>query len=141
MMNEMIMMNEYFQHDQQLFVEDLNIKFHQYIIGFLKSYLPTLFDCNNWLKLIVSEVETGLWIATLLSDDRVEWLFVVEEESKRKFSKPGGGAMDCCLSILDDEQQTKSVTWFKKTSSNGLGFDVGIREDTNKAAKSTSVEL
>jgi hypothetical protein len=52
----------------------------------------------------------------------VELLFVVcgriksdvDDESKNKFSKPGGGPMVCCLSIIDDddddEQQAKSVS-------------------------------
>ncbi len=132
--------------------------------------------------MIVSEEETGVWIATLLIDDIVELLLLllllfvvcvrsksdVDEELKRKFSKPGGGPIGCCLSIIDDdddEQQTKSVTWFKNTSSNVL-FDVSLllllsielfdvvcvndedgddvvvaRDETNKAARSASVKL
>ncbi len=118
--------------------------------------------------MIVSEEETGVCITALLIDDIVELLLLfvvcvrsksdVDEVLKRKFSKPGGGGpIDCCL-------QTKSVTWFKKTSSNVL-FDVSLllsielfdvvvcvnddddvgvvvtRDETNKAAKSASVKL
>ncbi len=149
-MNEM--MNEYCQ---QLLVEDLkneNKKFDSILFSSLKSnkneYLPTVVDCNNWLKLIVSEEETGVWIRTLLIDDRGELIvFVVwvskksdvEEESNRKFSKPGGGPIVCCLS------QTKSFTWFKNTSSNVFieSFDVACEGvvETNKAARSASVKL
>ncbi len=95
----------------------------------------------------------------------------VDDESKNKFSKPGGGPMVCCLSIIDDddddEQQAKSVSWFKNTSSNVL-FDVSLLllllfilamevfdvvctkggdgvvvtiDETNKAARSASVKL
>lgn len=137
------------------------------------DYLPTAVDCSNWLKLIVSEEATGVCIPTLLIDDNVELLFVVCErsksvavvdgESRRKFSKPGGGPKDCCrLSTIDgDEQQVKSVSWLRKTSSRvlfgvswlgGLSalsnktFDVAdgvveVIEERNKAAKSASLKL
>jgi len=174
-MNEMMMMNEYFQHLFVVAVQVLNIEYFSRkknictcIVSF-EWYLPTVVDCNNWLKLIVSEEETGVWITALLSDDIVELLLLfvvcvrsksdVDDVLKRKFSKPGGGGpIDCCL-------QTKSLTWFKKTSSNVL-FDVSLllsielfdvvvcvnddddddgvvvtRDETNKAAKSASVKL
>ncbi len=126
--------------------------------------------------MIVSEEETGVWIISLLIDDNVELFFLllfvvcvesksdVDDELKIKFSKPGGGPIDC-LSIIDgDVQQTKSVTWFNNTSSIVLFgvslllsielFDVVvvcvnddgdgvvvIKDETNKAAKSLSVKL
>lgn len=121
--------------------------------------------------MIVSEEETGVWIAALPIDDNEEFLFVVcersksdvDDGSKRKFSKPGGGPIVCCLSIIDDDdddEQAKSVNWFKNTSSNVLldvslfilsieVFDVvctnggdGVTiDETNKAARSASVKL
>ena len=83
----------------------------------------------------------------------------IEDELKRKFSKPGGGPMLDDLSIIDDddgdEQQAKSVTWLKNTSSKVLFdisllllllsvelFDVVVNiDEANKAVKSASVRL
>ena len=73
-------------------------------------YLPTLVDFNNWLKSIVSEGEIDVLTVALLVDDIVGLLIVVFEIGKsdfegelKKFSKPGGGPMMDCLSILDDD--------------------------------------
>ncbi len=111
-----------------------------------------MFDCNNWLKLIVSEEETCDWRAAVLIDDVVVELSDDDDVSKRKFSKPGGGPRGFCC-----EEQTRSLTCWIKTSSNVLllllfecsfllsfvVFDgvVETIDETNRAARSASVKL
>ncbi len=113
-------------------------------------YLPTNVDCNNWLKLIVSEQETCGWIAAVLIDGIVVELSDDDDVSKRKLSKPGGGPTG-----FSCDEQTRSLTCCKNISSNvfelsdssfllSIVVDDGVMEpidDTNIAARSASVKL
>lgn len=149
-MNETKTMIEHFHQLMLVFVEALENRQLNSLIHKQKS-LPRIFDGNNWLKLIVSEEETWFWRAVELMDDNVVELSDDDDVSKRKFSNPGGGPSD-----LACDEQTRSLTCWRKTSSNvefwgltssfacsSVGFDgvVETIDETKRTARSASVNV